>query len=149
KSLALKSDGKVLIGGRFSPYLERLNVNGSIDTSFAAVLDGMVRSMIINGDSTILIGGEFASVNQQDQKGIARLLAGGGRDPSFTASVGSTAFNQETGGGYAYVHSIALQPDGKILIAGRFTLVNVTSKSRVARWNASGTLDISFNADPP
>jgi uncharacterized delta-60 repeat protein len=41
---------------------------------------------------------------------------------------------------------MALQDDGKILIGGAFTSVNGTARSRLARLNADGSLDTSFNA---
>lgn len=43
------------------------------------------------------------------------------------------------------VVSIALQSDGKILTGGAFTTFNGTGVSRIARLNADGTLDASFN----
>ena len=47
------------------------------------------------------------------------------------------------------VASTAMQPDGKILIGGSFTIVGGTARNRIARLNADGTLDTSFdpNAD--
>ena len=47
----------------------------------------------------------------------------------------------------ALIRRIALQPDGKILICGFFTTVKGTSRARIARLNADGTLDTTF--DPP
>ena len=40
---------------------------------------------------------------------------------------------------------VALQPDGKVLIGGGFTTVNGTNRSGIARLNANGSLDSSFN----
>ncbi|MCX7840197.1 MAG: delta-60 repeat domain-containing protein [Anaerolineae bacterium] len=42
------------------------------------------------------------------------------------------------------VYALALQSDGKVLIAGDFTQVGTTSMNYVARLNANGTLDTSF-----
>ena len=41
--------------------------------------------------------------------------------------------------------SLALQPDGKLLIGGNFTSYNGTPRNRIARLNADGSLDASFN----
>ncbi|HTG44776.1 MAG TPA: chitobiase/beta-hexosaminidase C-terminal domain-containing protein, partial [Verrucomicrobiae bacterium] len=66
---------------------------------------------------------------------IARLNPDGSEDPTF---VGHT--NNRT-------ECILMQPDGKILISGFFTLVNDSPRSSVARLNADGTLDPTFRAD--
>jgi uncharacterized delta-60 repeat protein len=43
------------------------------------------------------------------------------------------------------VYTSALQPDGKILIGGNFTFVNGVARARLARLNADGTVDSTFN----
>lgn len=43
------------------------------------------------------------------------------------------------------VNSIAVQPDGKILVAGYFEPYNGTTINRIARLAADGTLDHTFN----
>jgi len=42
------------------------------------------------------------------------------------------------------VSALALQPDGKLIIGGEFTIVGGQSRARVARLNSDGTLDTSF-----
>src|SRR5260370_18131187 len=43
------------------------------------------------------------------------------------------------------VGSLAVQADGKILVAGRFTTLGGQSRTNIGRLNADGTLDTSFN----
>lgn len=43
------------------------------------------------------------------------------------------------------VHAMALQPDGKMLIAGGFTQILGTARNNIARLNADGTLDTTFD----
>jgi uncharacterized delta-60 repeat protein len=43
------------------------------------------------------------------------------------------------------VVTMAVQPDGKILLGGYFTQVNGTTRNRIARLNADGSLDTAFN----
>src|SRR5436190_7759521 len=43
------------------------------------------------------------------------------------------------------VFSVAVAPDGKVLIAGDFTLVNGTNRNRIARLNQDGSLDTGFD----
>ncbi len=44
------------------------------------------------------------------------------------------------------VSAVVVQPDGKILIGGAFTSVGGTARNLVARLNADGSLDSSFNS---
>lgn len=44
------------------------------------------------------------------------------------------------------VRAIAIQPDGKILVAGAFTSIGGESHERIARLNADGSVDSTFNA---
>jgi hypothetical protein len=46
-----------------------------------------------------------------------------------------------------YVIDFAVQPDGRILIAGRFTQVGGATRSELARLNADGSLDTTFVPD--
>jgi uncharacterized delta-60 repeat protein len=62
-------------------------------------------------------------------------IYGGALDTSFAPSSGA---NQT-------VYAVAAQSDGKVLIGGAFTTVNGTSRSRIARLNADGSLDAGFN----
>jgi uncharacterized delta-60 repeat protein len=48
-----------------------------------------------------------------------------------------------------FASSIALQPDGKIIVGGNFTAVNGTPKSFLARLNTDGGLDNSFPSNAP
>jgi uncharacterized delta-60 repeat protein len=45
------------------------------------------------------------------------------------------------------VYSIALQPDGKILMGGAFTTIGGTTRNYITRLNADGSLDTTFNPD--
>ena len=88
-SVAVQSDGKVLIGGGFTTYngkaaekhVARLNSDGSLDTGFLATgagADGDVVSLAVQSDGKILIGGGFtvySPYNGVTSRGyVARLL---------------------------------------------------------------------------
>lgn len=45
------------------------------------------------------------------------------------------------------VNALAVQPDGKIVIGGKFTSVNGTPRNNLARLNPDGTLDRTFMED--
>lgn len=65
-------------------------------------------------------------------------LGAGEVDPGFNAGVSRA-------GAIGYV--TAIQPDGKILVGGDFTVAGATAKSQIARFNADGTIDSSFDVD--
>jgi uncharacterized delta-60 repeat protein len=137
-SLALQSDGKVLVGGDLSTVngIARLNSNGSLDNSFAAGTgaNGSVRSVVVHSDGKVVIGGPFCEVNGTYRNGIARLNADGGVDTSFNPGTGASG-----------VEAIALHSNGQVFIGGYFTSVNGTNRNRIARLNADGSLDGSFH----
>jgi uncharacterized delta-60 repeat protein/uncharacterized repeat protein (TIGR01451 family) len=56
-------------------------------------------------------------------------------DPSFNPGIG---FDSS-------VYSISIQSDGKIIVGGQFTNFNGITMNRIARLNADGSLDGSFN----
>lgn len=73
---------------------------------------------------------------------IIRITKNGALDSSFntgTGAAGTIQFNTYN------VHAMALQADGKILIGGTFTSINGTPCGGIARLNADGSLDNSFN----
>jgi uncharacterized delta-60 repeat protein len=81
-SLALQSDGKLLVAGRFSVVnnitrnnLARLNTNGSLDASFDSFggASYTIRSVALQSDGKISIGGEFTLVNGFDHRYLARF----------------------------------------------------------------------------
>jgi len=141
---ALQPDGKIIIGGFFSSYngtpidhIARLNADGSLDMSFNPLMgaNNRVLTAALQPDGKIIIGGEFTSYDGTPISRIARLNANGSLD---------TAFNPGTGANN-WVYTVAHQPDGKIIIGGAFTYYNNTLQSRIARLNADGSLDMSFN----
>lgn len=131
--VALQSDGKILVAGQFTHYnsietgsLARLNTDGSLDESFInSAIPGGVRTIAIQSDNKILIGGGF---------GVIRVNIDGTVDETFVnGSVDNT------------VNTIAIQDDGKIIIAGAFTSFNEISRQNIARLNSDGTLDETFD----
>ena len=143
-ALTTQSDGKVIVGGTFTTYkdvirrnIARLNADGSLDTSFdpGSGASSTVSSIVLQPDGKMLIGGSFTSYNGVGRNRIARLNADGSLDTSFDPGSGASST----------VYSIVLQPDGKILIGGYFTSYNGVGRNRIARLNADGSLDTSFN----
>lgn len=130
-------DGKILFGGNFN-RLVRLNADGSLDRSFD--LDGSVYTLAVQPDGKILVGGGFSFIAGTFRNNIARLNTDGTVDTTFSSNPIATASSP-----FPRVNDIEIQPDGKILIGGTFTQVNNAIRSRIARLNADGSLDNSFN----
>lgn len=146
-ALALQTDGKVLIGGAFANVhgtararVARLNSDGTLDTTFnpGTGPNDEVHALAFQPDGKILIGGKFTSVAGQTRGGIARLNADGSLDATFAGPV-FLGFPNAT------IESIALQPDGKPVIAGGFYLSPSPWRSGVARLTTAGVLDSTFN----
>ena len=142
-ALAIQPDGRLLIGGAFNSVngtnwngIGRLNIDGSLDTTFnpRAGASGPVNVVRVQTDGKILIAGEFLAVDNASRPRIARLNADGSLD---------TSFNPGTGADNS-IRALELQPNGKIVIAGRFQSFNGTPVPYVARLNTDGSLDTSF-----
>lgn len=149
-TMAAQADGRILVGGNFSLteagityyYLARLNANGTLDYTFnkydpnvGIPVNSTVRSIAVQPDQRILIGGDFTTAGNTSRRYFARLLPDGSIDNTF--QVGSGANNR--------VEKIALQSNGKVLIAGFFTEVADAARNRIARLNADGSLDTTFD----
>lgn len=146
---SVQSDGKLLIAGGFTSFngstrgrVARLNADGTLDASFAppgSGFDGSVFGLMQQPDGKVLVWGYFNNFNGTAAKGVARLNSDGTLDATF---------NTGGSGANSLVRAALLQPDGKILIGGDFTTFNGTSRSRLARLNADGSLDATFAVSP-
>jgi uncharacterized delta-60 repeat protein len=146
-ALALQPDGKVIIAGQFTAFnntnrsrIARLNADGSLDLSFdpGSGANGDIDAVALQADGKVLVGGRFTTINGMTNRSIARLNADGSVDATFTVGLNIDG----------ELRALALQPDGKVLIAGHFTSVAGQPCGRVARLNVDGTLDSSFNSVP-
>lgn len=156
-SLLLQGDGKLILGGSFTNVqgvvrmgLARLNPDGKLDTSFDAGAglimpgQGLVRprSLVLQADGKLLVGGVFTSINGTARNGIARLNSDGTVDPSFDPGIG---LNIGDPADAAQLSTIAVLPNKQILIGGAFLSYNGGPRTALARLNADGSLDLSFD----
>lgn len=100
--------------------------------------NGKINALAIQPDGKFLVGGEFTNIAGQPRVSIARFNSDGTLDTTFNASASG-------GGSFSGIRAIALQPDGKILIGGKFTSVNGQPRILLARLLPDGTLDNPFN----
>ena len=158
ETLAVQSDGRILMGGRFTTlapnggatvtrnYVARLNVDGTLDAAFNPNPDSILGGIAVQPDGKILIGGAFTALTPNggsviSRNHLARLNSDGTID---------TAFNP---GPNSFVRTILLQPDGKILIGGSFLSLTPNggasvARKYIARLNPDGTLETGLDASP-
>ncbi len=149
EALELQPDGKILVGGFIGSYdgvvkkaIARINPDGSLDNSFTFSGDfdlargPFVRDFHVQPDGKIVVGGRIFRVSNSQNRGLFRLNADGSEDTTYNSG-GATTNN--------LVNGIVSQSDGKIIVVGGFTTYNGISRLRIARINADGTLDTTFD----
>jgi uncharacterized delta-60 repeat protein len=160
--VAIQDDGKIVLGG-YSQYdytttvfaLARLNPDGSLDTNFDG--DGtlvtnfgssvqVANAVAVDSDGKIIAAGyvdNSASGTNRDFA-LARYHADGSLDTNFgTGGTVTTDFalSGDTG------QTMALQPDGKVVVAGWSSPGDTGTDFVAARYNSDGSLDPAFSAD--
>src|SRR6185436_7757543 len=121
RAIALQLDGRILIGGSFTNYngvpmgrIARLNANGSLDPLFTPGpgANDTVNSIVVQGDTKIVVGGQFTRFNGVSRFRLTRLNNDGTADPTINFGAGANNF----------VPAVLVQPnDDKIVIGGGFT----------------------------
>src|SRR6185369_5123703 len=122
-------------------HLARINEDGTLDPTFNPAPNSFVRTIVLQADGKVLIGGSFTSLAPNGvptgfHKYIARLNPDGTLDPSVNPSPNDQVF------------AIAIQPDNKIIVGGVFVSANSFGgqmRNRVARLEADGRVDQTLN----
>jgi uncharacterized delta-60 repeat protein len=147
--MALQPDGRIIIlvaGRNFAPpHIGRLNADGAVDGTFDSGTgpDNAVRSLVLQPDGKILIGGDFFNYNGTPRNCMARLNADGSLDTSFIPDNPNTAQTNPTVP--ERVGALALQSDGKIFVGSYYRGdAFYASPNRIFRLNQNGSLDSSF-----
>jgi uncharacterized delta-60 repeat protein len=169
--VAIQPDGKIVVTGfaqvnssalvnvKTDFATARLLPNGSLDTTFgyggkAAMAftnnetkDG-ANALALQPDGKIVLAGyKQYNSSSDDDFGLVRLNADGSLDGTFGVQ-GKTGLNFDLGGtGYNdnVANAVAVQPDGKIVVAGSAqTDHDGSSDFATARFNSDGSLDTTF-----
>jgi len=144
--ITLQSDNKILVGGSFNSYngqsknkIVRYSNNGLNDVSFniGSGFNEVVKTIVMQPDNKILVGGNFTSFNGVNCGKISRLNNDGTYDNTF---ITGTGFN-------GVVNKIAIQSDGKIVVIGTFTAYNNINVNKIVRLNQNGSIDNTFNLE--
>lgn len=184
ETLAVQPDGKMVVGmsgsgtstwnGTRINFIARINADGTLDTAFRANTcsdpndaatcgpNGQVRSVSLQTDGKILVGGDFTHWNGTSGRvvnGFVRLHADGSLDTTLlgaACTVGSPTpanchgWRPGTPGASAWLTRALQAPDGKLLLLGRdsgsraLRSWNGTPVPRLVRLNANGSIDSTF-----
>lgn len=146
-------DGKLLLRGSFTAIQQtsrnrvaRLNPGGGVDTTFdsgSGVSGGFFRleisAIAAQPDGKVMIGGDFSSISGINRYRLARLNSNGTVDSNFVSGTGGIGFDGNP------VQSIAVLPDGRMLIAEPGGVNGLSSPRKIARLDSTGNVDTNFN----
>ncbi len=158
--LALQADGKILVCGASSSsmLLVRYEPTGQLDAAFgqggiviftpepdpSGVLSLAARGqdVAVQNDGAIIVGGTGGSIGLHGGQSfyVWRYTSSGVLDSTFGMGGFAQVSGQNSAGGF-----VALQRDGKIILAGTKTAYRIDYRATVVmRYTASGALDPSF-----
>jgi uncharacterized delta-60 repeat protein len=156
-AMVIQPDGKIVLAGSTTTNnvsvfcLTRYLSNGSLDSTFDA--DGIVTTTVsafnnrayaigLQANGKLVVAG-YANNNSQSDFALVRYHTDGRLDSTFN-STGTVITDLGTASDIA--RSLVIQPDGKIVVAGR-TNNGTQMEFALVRYQANGTLDSTFNAD--
>ena len=169
KGIAIQDDGKIVAAGYSFNYfstpqkvfaLTRYNINGSLDNTFHS--DGIVTTSIgtsgsrangiaIQADGKIVAAGtgSINNIVSLSDFTLTRYNTNGSSDATFgTAGIVTTSITDD---GYSSANAVAIQADGKIVVAGSSTIYegynNYVDYTSLIRYNTNGSLDLTFGLE--
>lgn len=161
-ALAIQPDGKIVVAGSDSSSatgadfgLARYNTDGSLDLTFGAAGKvhtdfgsfSLITCIALQPDGKIVAGGDTTNTDTNTDFALARYNNDGSLDSSFGSGgkVVTDFFRQPD-----FVAGLALQPDGKIVLAGDVSTSTSPSSDAggfgLARYNKDGSLDSTFGS---
>ncbi len=161
QAVAIQADGKVVAAGYSRSAISndafavaRYNSDGSLDATFGIggkVITPVIESsegeaVIIQPDGKIIVAGLI--FGSQNEFALVRYNSNGSLDTSFDGD-GKVTTNFDNG--LAWGHAVALQGDGKIVVAGEVIWQTAPNQATydfaLTRYNSDGSLDPTFNGD--
>jgi len=158
EAIAIQPDGKILAAGMFVTMgnqprykIARLMPNGSIDPTFTGPpvrgisfsgpnpYDSYFAALARQADGRIIVGGTFTNIGGRTAYNLARYNSDGSLDISYAPPL--TAEQSVT--------ALALQPDGKLLVAGSNYDWMTGTHAFIYRLHLSGDVDSTFAPGQP
>jgi len=148
KSMYLQDDKKLVVTGSFSSFnsnyllmgIVRINPDKTVDNSFVGRFPKqdtpLVNQVVPIQGNRLLFVGSFGIFNNETVTSLMKLDMNGNIDSSL---------KNICKGFDGTVSHIFPQNDGKFIVTGRFLAYNGISLYKIARINADGSLDTTFN----
>lgn len=158
--VTLQADGKIILVGNANTStgtvdltVLRYNVNGSLDstfngtgiqtTNFTTYSSDFGNDVKVQADGKIVVAG-YTQTFSNYEYAVVRYNSDGSLDNSFDSDgIQTTAM----GVSIDIAFSLAIQTDGKIIIAGRTGNGSSASDFGLVRYNTNGSLDLTFSGD--
>jgi uncharacterized delta-60 repeat protein len=146
-AVLVQPNGSILIGGQFTEVntqprtrLTRLTATGALDAfnPFNGP-NNEVYGLARQPDGKILAVGAFdavGSITPRARPGLVRFEEDGDLDEGFNLAGTTTGV----------INRVAVQPDGKLIIAGQFSNSSLPDQRNLARLSATGAADPGFTA---
>lgn len=163
RNVVVQPDGKIIIaahgyetaGSNQDQFLARFNPDGTLDGGFG--VGGLVYTSYSSDDDvirdiTLLADGRIVTVgasdwDSNDDPTVTRYLSTGALDNSFSGD-GKLEFEADSAGGEGWAEKVAIQADGKIVVAGT-VFRSPDYDMFVTRFDSAGVADPGFNGGTP
>ncbi len=166
-AVAIAPNGRIVVagdayavpggGGGLDFAVARLMPGGGLDPSFSS--DGKAvsdfgngaasdagRAVAVQSDGKVVVAGQSVQGADGTELAVERFRADGSPDPGF-AGDGTRVTSFGNGSASDSGQDVAIQPNGKIVVAGRSDQPATGTDFAVARFNPNGSLDKSFSGD--
>jgi len=166
-AIALQPDGKIVLVGYCAVNIQndfcaaRLNVDGTWDASFVGpngtsagkftfgigISNDYAYAVALQPDGMIVIAGECVSPMVDNDFCVARFTNTGTYDITFDGPSASSngKFLLPIGASNDSASALVIQPDGKIILAGRCLAGIANNDFCAARLNSDGSFDATFD----
>ena len=161
RSVAIQADGKTIVAGHTENthlprdfHVARYDAAGALDLSFgtqgkvtttlAADTVGVATAVAVRVDGKVVVAGTASAAGAFGHRfAVARYHPNGSPDNSF----GDDGIATVPLGSFAEAAAMAIQPDGKMIIAGFVLTGGIQFDVVVIRLNVDGSPDTTFSGD--